>query len=283
MLDAHPRTTYTQAICRRFALLLGFEGMHMQQPYESYTLTQYLPDRYKKTRSDVIVENGVALSVNGNVWLTLMCTPTHLPALGVGFLYNEGIISNADELEDVHICDNQTIIDIWLNKSVEKPVDWRRTTGCTGGYTSVRPDHQSDLSAQAMIYTPDQINHLVQHLFESQDLYRKAGGVHASALSNGHDILLVSEDVGRHNTLDKIAGRMLLENIVPDDRILLTTGRVSSEMLQKAGSIGAPLLISRTSPTSASIEMAETFGITLVGYARSKRFSVYTHQHRIRL
>jgi FdhD protein len=122
---------------------------------------------------------------------------------------------------------------------------------------------------------------LVALLFEAQELYRETGGVHTSALSDGTQIALSAEDIGRHNTLDKIAGLCLMQNIWPETRILITTGRISSEMLQKAARMGAPILISRTSPSSLSIEMAERYGITLIGYARTQRFNVYTSKGRI--
>jgi FdhD protein len=100
-------------------------------------------------------------------------------------------------------------------------------------------------------------------------------------LSDGEKILLSAEDIGRHNTLDKIAGLCLMNNIWPETRILITTGRISSEMLQKAARLKVPILISRTSPSSLSIEMAERYGITLIGYARTHRFNVYSNSQRV--
>jgi FdhD protein len=121
----------------------------------------------------------------------------------------------------------------------------------------------------------------LEQFFESQVLYRETGGVHTSALSDGEKIVISAEDIGRHNTLDKIAGLCLMQGVSPTTRILLTTGRISSEMLQKAARMNVPILISRTSPSSLSIEMAERYGITLVGYARTHRFNVYANLQRI--
>jgi FdhD protein len=118
-------------------------------------------------------------------------------------------------------------------------------------------------------------------LFDVQDLYRETGGVHTSALTDGERILLSAEDIGRHNTLDKLAGMCLMQNVWPARRILMTTGRISSEMLQKAVRLGAGILISRTSPSSLSIELAEKWGITLIGYARRNKFNLYAHPERI--
>jgi FdhD protein len=125
------------------------------------------------------------------------------------------------------------------------------------------------------------VGRVVEMLIESQVLYRETGGVHSSALTDGEKIVFIADDIGRHNTLDKIAGLCLMNDVWPETRILITTGRISSEMLQKAARLQAPILISRTSPSSLSIEMAERYGITLIGYARRDRFNVYSNGQRI--
>jgi FdhD protein len=246
--------------------------------YERYEFKKWEPHD-----AETIVEAPVSLTVNGQVWLSFMCTPVNLEALAVGFLYNEGVLESMDEVEDVRVCEHGDNVDVWLNRSVEQPKSWRRTSGCTGGITAVdllaRPNvsFESDKPKVA----PEAIGHLVEMLFESQELYRETGGVHTSALSDGEKILLSAEDIGRHNTLDKIAGLSLMNNVWPETRILITTGRISSEMLQKAARLEAPILISRTSPSSLSIEMAERYGITLIGYARTHRFNVYSNSQRV--
>jgi len=121
----------------------------------------------------------------------------------------------------------------------------------------------------------------MKQLLKFQDLYKKSGGMHTSALCDGDRIILIVEDIGRHNTLDKLAGKILLEQIKPIECIILTTGRISSEMIQKAGRIGASLVISRTSPTSLSIQMAEKLGVTMIGYARHEYFIIYAHPEKI--
>jgi FdhD protein len=205
--------------------------------------------------------------------------------MALGFLYNEGVINSMDEVENIHVCEHGDNVDVWLNRSVEQPESWRRTSGCTGGVTAVdllaKPEVSFDRNRLEV--QPEAIGDLVEKLFESQSLYRETGGVHTSALSDGLEILVSAEDIGRHNTLDKIAGMCLRRNIWPENRILITTGRISSEMLQKAARLNAPILISRTSPSSLSIEMADRYGITLIGYARRHRFNVYSNTQRVGL
>jgi len=235
--------------------------------------------------SETIVEAPVSLTVNGKVWLSFMCTPVHLEALAIGFLYNEGIINTMNEVENVHVCEHGDNVDVWLSHAAEQPENWRRTSGCTGGVTAVdllaKPDVNFD--EHRLEVQPEAVMKLVEKLINAQELYRTTGGVHTSALCDGEKVLVAADDIGRHNTLDKIAGLCLMKNIWPEKRVLITTGRISSEMLQKAARLEAPILISRTSPSSLSIEMAQRYGITLIGYARQHRFNVYSNPQRVGL
>jgi FdhD protein len=257
-------------------------GVSMLAPQKSIHYERYEFDKWAPFDAETIVEAPVSLTINGEAWITFMCTPVDLEAMAVGFLYNEGIIEAMDEVADVRVCEHGDNVDVWLNHDAQQPTSWRRTSGCTGGVTAVdalaRPDVRFDGNQPR--FQPEVIGHLVDMLFDSQELYRETGGVHTSVLSNGETILVSAEDIGRHNTLDKIAGLCLMKNIWPETRILITTGRISSEMLQKAARLHAPILISRTSPSSLSIEMAERYGITLIGYARRQRFNVYSNAQR---
>ena len=240
----------------------------------------YRQGRWEAAASAVIGEAPVALTVNGAVWLTFMCTPTHLEAQAVGFLFNEGVIDSRAEVADVRPCATGENVDVWLHRAVTRPTHWTRTSGCTGGATQTAARHYPPIIDTVRL-SPEQVSGLITQLLEAQDLHRETGGVHASALSDGERLLLVTEDIGRHNTLDKIAGRCLLEGVDPRGKILLTTGRVSSEMLGKAARLRASAIISRTSPTSLSVQIAEDAGVTLIGYARRDRFTVYAHPERL--
>lgn len=257
----------------------------MITPQKAIHYERFEFNKWEPFDAETIVETPVSLTINGNAWLSFMCTPVDLEALAVGFLYDEGVINSMSEVEDVRVCQHGDNVDVWLSRTVEQPHSWRRTSGCTGGVTAVDLLAKPDVLFESDHPTvrPEAIGHLVEMLFESQELYRETGGVHTSALSDGERVLLSAEDIGRHNTLDKIAGLCLLRDIWPDTRILITTGRISSEMLQKSARLHAPILISRTSPSSLSIEMAERYGITLIGYARRQRFNVYSNAQRVGL
>lgn len=244
----------------------------------------YSMGKMEKKLTEVIGEKAVTLTINNEIWLTFMCTPNELEAMAIGFLYNEEIINVLEDVASLRVCDSRDNIDVWLNRAVEKPTRWTRTSGCSGGKTSVhkkplpgdnkRPTNGIQIPAQKVGYMIDQLR-------QAQDIYQKTGGVHTSALSDGEQIILMAEDIGRHNTLDKLAGRYLIEHIQLANKIILTTGRISSEMIQKAGRMGAAMVISHTSPSTLSVEMAEGLGITLIGYARHDRFTVYSYPERI--
>jgi FdhD protein len=255
---------------------------------------RYEFEKWREIDSETIVEAPVTLTVNGEVWMTFMCTPVHMEALAVGFLFNEGVIEGIAGVADVRVCEHGDNVDVWLTHEVTKPKKWTRTSGCTGGVTSVdfmdeiRPGQVSQVEVRAGDFTisPGQIGAMVEQLFDSQEIYKETGGVHTSGLGDGEKILISAEDIGRHNTLDKIAGLFMfsggdLLSTSTAPRLLISTGRISSEMLQKASRMGVPVLISRTSPSSLSIQMAERRGITLIGYARRNRFQVYSHAGRI--
>lgn len=253
----------------------------MGTPNHEIKFHQFHAGGWKQIEGGVISEFPVSLTVNGEVWLTFMCTPAQLEALAIGFLYNERIIETLDEIIDVRLCAAGDNVDVWLKKTVEAPREWRRTSGCTGGYSAMELQEKSNVKLNGFSITPGAIGKLVDKLFESQELYRKVGGVHTSVLSDGLEVILMAEDIGRHNSLDKLAGLYLVNHIQLENKVIITTGRISSEMLQKSAQIGAAVVVSRTSPSSLSIQLAESYGITLIGYARRDRFNVYSHAERL--
>jgi FdhD protein len=247
--------------------------------------------RYSKTGkwesidARVITETTVSLTVNGQTWLSFNCTPTGLDVLAVGFLFNEGLIESREEIAVVDVCKQENNVDVWLHHPITQPTRWRRTSGCTGGVTSVGESELGETLSTPIstghFVAPDLLLSCMEQLLQIQELYRAVRGVHCSALSDGRQILAHAEDIGRHNTLDKLAGRVLLDNLRVDPVVILTTGRVSSEMLQKSARLGASIVLSRTSPTSQSVALADRLGITLAGYARRSQMLVYTHNERL--
>lgn len=252
-----------------------------QQPLTPIHYLKYSSHNLEESAGGVITEANIGLTVNGEPWLSFMCTPSQPEALAIGFLFNEGVINTMDEVEILQLCEHGDNVDVWLNHPVEKPAKWRRTSGCTGGVTTDKAQESTLPLDSDDKMSIDLVLSWMDRLLENQELYREVRGVHCSILTNGVEILAQAEDIGRHNTLDKIAGIVMMEDIQAERRMILTTGRISSEMLQKSARLGAAILVSRTSPSSMSIELAHQFGITLIGYARRNQCHVYTHPERL--
>jgi len=253
------------------------------------TTTRSLPVQYiqfnagnwKVNQAQIVVEKPVSLTVNGKVWLDLLCTPAQLENLAVGFLFNEGLIKSAKEIGNIYVCPTMDNIDIWTHTSLVKPADWRKTSGCSGGQTSQNDNDILSPALAAIEILPEEVNELLQMFLAYQKTHLESRGVHTSALSDGKQILAFADDVGRHNTLDKLAGNCLLNEIPLPQPVIMTTGRISSEMLQKSAKMGCSVIISLTSPNNFSIELANKWGITLIGYTRHNSFNIYTHAERI--
>jgi FdhD protein len=128
---------------------------------------------------------------------------------------------------------------------------------------------------------PDAVFKLMDDLAHRAEQYKSHGGIHSAAVGDGEDLLLYAEDLGRHNTLDRIAGEAFFKGIDLSGRLLVTSGRVSSEMVAKAAVLGIGLIASRTSPTDMAVQISDKLGITLIGYVRARKFNVYAHPERI--
>jgi FdhD protein len=247
----------------------------------STSYQQLTSEGWSAVDSGVPEEAPLSIYVNGLELATFMCTPVQQDALALGFLANEGLISGLDEVVVIHVCGAGTCVDVWLNHSVKRPERSIVTSGCGGGLTFDDLSEQIKPLDSNRCVKPSQIQRMMRQLNSAGQLYREVRGVHTSALTDGERLLLLAEDVGRHNTLDKLRGLALLKGLETQDLILLSSGRISSEMLNKAAGMGVPVIASRTSPTSLSVALAQAWGITLIGYARQSRLNVYTAAERL--
>lgn len=236
---------------------------------------------WKQVESEVIQEELITLYVNGLELATIMCSPREQAELAVGFLANELLIDSLDEVRILHVSQLGCCVDIWLNRHFVKPERVVITTGCGGGITFIDPTIGVQPLEQDLTTDPKKLVSLFNQLHSPGSLHARTRGVHAAGLSDGDRLLVIAEDIGRHNTIDKVRGTTLLQGIDSSGLMLLATGRISSEMLRKAALMGCPLVASRNSPTSLSVAMAEAWNITLVGYVRRGSMRVYAHPERL--
>lgn len=247
------------------------------------TYRRYESGRLEPATGQVVSEALVRLHVNGVELAMLMCTPHELDWLALGFLRSEGLIKGLQDVRRVVVCPSRACVEVWLtDANVKMPAVRVITSGCGGGITFADLTEAADPLGAAICVTPRQLGRLMFKLQTAQGTHDgRTRGVHTSALAEGEELLAVVEDVGRHNTIDKLWGRCLVEGIATENRILLSTGRISSEMLNKAAHMQVPVVISRTSPTSLSIALAEAWNVTLVGYARRDSLNVYSGAARV--
>jgi FdhD protein len=250
-------------------------------PFTYWTLDN---NRIEAVAGGIVEETRLSIYVNVQEVATVMCSPLEQEALALGFLFNEGIINSMDEVGLIRANATRTTVDILLTRSDFSPP--RRmvlTSGCGGGVSfqdlqRTHPALQTDFRTE-----PSVIFDLMRSMKGAARLYNKVRGVHTCIMGDKHGMLLSAEDVGRHNTIDKIAGKALMQQISTGDRILVTSGRISSEMLNKARVLGTPIVVSHTSPTSLTVGLADAWNICVVGYVRQQSMRVYTHPERLGL
>lgn len=236
---------------------------------------------------EVITEYPFTVFVNGEELITLLCSPKALDYLAIGFLLSEGLIHQKTDLVRWHVDEEKGRIEIEAlgTSSLVKELLGKRTmtTGCGKGtiFYNVVDSFQSKGIHCNLQFSASDLLQLMNRFNKDSELFLKTGGVHSTALSDGKEFLLFHEDVGRHNALDKMIGEAFLKEISLKDKIVLTSGRISSEMLIKAAKREIPVILSRSAPTDLSIALGETLGITVIGFARGGKMNVYTGTQRI--
>ena len=242
---------------------------------------RYENGRFEQFDRPVVREQPLTIVANGVELATFLCTPVQLDYLTIGFLAFEGIIHGVEDIRTLDVDPEYSVVEVELTTELVMPKKRVFTSGCGMGLTfTLRLSHYPPLASNLTL-TPEQIFPLMQQLFDGATMYKASRGIHAAALSDEKQVILLAEDIGRHNALDKILGEALVKGMPTAGRILLTSGRISSEMLRKGANMGTPFLISRTSPTTLAIEAAKRLGITVIGYVRRNSFNLYTHPERL--
>ncbi len=254
------------------------------------TLIIRTKDGHSEETTDLVAaEIGFTLNVNDRQVVTLLCTPDELDAMAIGFLVSEGILHDRESLLDLTVDEKNYTVSIAL---ADLPADIDAafhkktiTSGCGRGITFTDAAALRNLPANKTRITisPAEIQDLLKEFRSASELYIRTGGVHSAALADRKTIHLFAEDIGRHNAVDKLIGKAFLAGIPVEDKVLLSSGRISGEIMTKVIRSRIPVLISRTAPTCMSITYAEDHGVTLIGFARGSRMNIYSHPGRILL
>ena len=258
-----------------------------RQPTCQCAIRKYADGHFTAMNDQVVAEARVELVVNDDeLRLALLCLPRQLPELAVGFLRGEGALRSRDEIERIDM--DQAGRTVRLRGRFDPDAldairrRWTWGTGCGGGGTSAQlnPEAYQPLASSLEVGAETLVG-LVRGFMGAMEMWKATGGVHACALASEAELLIVAEDIGRHNAFDKVIGRAVLDGLDTSDKLILTTGRLSAEMVSKAVAAHVPIVVGRGAVTALAIDLARKFGLTLVGFARAGQFNVYTGFQRI--
>lgn len=235
----------------------------------------------------VILESPLTLFIDGEQYITLVCSPQHIEELVYGFLYSDAIIQGTQDVEGLTMLEEQGAVRVRLREELDdrKRARGRRviTSGC--GKSSVFYDVQDLVSQRpvrsAVELTTDTLHLIMKEFDQGSDVFRATGGTHSCAICKGDQMLFFASDIGRHNALDKCVGFLLMNKIVPEECYFLSSGRISSEMVYKCMRAGIGVVASRAATTELAIKVAEQVNMTLIGFVRAGRMTIYTHPERV--
>ena len=271
--------------------MLALEAAHVVPPPAQRVPLQAWRNGSASTGERILAEEvPVAFSYDGAAHAVLMATPDDLEDFALGFTYTEGIITAAAELAELDIVSvaDGIVLRMWLtgDRSDAFAARRRRFVGPAGcgmcGLESLAEANRTiPLASHDLQVTRRDIEEAVAALPASQQLNMQTRAVHAAAFWRPDQSLVLREDVGRHNALDKLAGALLREGLPAADGVIVLSSRISIELVQKAGMMGAAIIVGVSAPTALAVRTAEATGLTLVGIARDDGFEVFTHPERI--
>ncbi len=242
-------------------------------------------NKVEQLTDEVIEEYPLTIAINGSDLLTLQCSPHWLKELAVGYLLSEGLICGKQDILSLKedFSSNRIFVET-VNKELVAARLNRKPTKATGGSSSFSSSKLDDFILESSLQVSAEIIFaFADYLSGRSDLFARTGGVHSSLLCDKDQVLLFADDVGRHNAVDKIIGRAALDGIPLDDKILVCSGRISSEMIFKALKNRIPVVVSRSAPMAPAIETARKHQATLVCFVRGRRMNIYSGEERILL
>jgi FdhD protein len=251
---------------------------------ETMDIIKIQDDSFHRIAEGVSEEIPLTLEINGHELATLLCSPDHLDNLVTGFLFTSGLIKDFPSLKSL-IIDTERFSAAARIEGDESEFVFKRvyTSGCGKGVIFHNPMdviHKTRLD-DGFVMIPSEIAGLMREFIKGSPEHAQTRGVHSGALASRGRILIFRDDIGRHNALDKVIGEALSQGLDLSDTVMLTTGRISSEILSKVLRCRIPVIAALGSPTNQAIKLARVVNLTLVGHVRGTRMDVYSGEERL--
>ncbi|MDY6837367.1 MAG: formate dehydrogenase accessory sulfurtransferase FdhD [Thermodesulfobacteriota bacterium] len=254
----------------------------------TYHVSEFVDDGLKEAEVTAIQEVPLTVFLNNHEVVTLLCTGKHPKYLALGFLKSDGLITDLKQVQEVLVDEEKERIKVYVktsHESFELPRLGRSITSGCGKGTNFEQNMETIAATKVtskLTISPRQILALASELQKRSTLYQRTRGCHNASLCTAQEMLLFREDIGRHNAIDMICGQCFLDGISTDDKLIVTTGRIASEILLKTLRLGVPILVSGSAATRLSIDLARKTNITLVGLVCMGRMIIYNSGGRVR-
>ncbi|UXU55516.1 formate dehydrogenase accessory sulfurtransferase FdhD [Staphylococcus agnetis] len=258
-----------------------------QDIHYNQKIIRYEHGQLHETYDDYVTEFPLTIMINGEEFATVICSPTHLNELILGFLASEGVILKRQELKQIDIDESKGFVHVELTYNVHDRIQLsnkRLVASCCGKSREFYFQNDAAIAKTSMSKIqlhPEQVLTMMHRLQDESETFQATGGLHNAAISDGDAFYIHRQDIGRHNALDKLYGYCIDNEISVRDKILIFSGRISSEILIKAAKIGVGMIISKSAPTNLAIQLANDLNITAIGFVRNQHFNIYSHAHRI--
>ena len=246
-------------------------------------MLRYEKGRISEQPDDLPIEQPVRLTVNGREIATLVASPHELRFLVAGFLRTQGFVRDAADILMLGVCSDSGAASVSIRGELPERLTPVLTSGCGAGISFSLAAGPARPAAPECRFTRSAVMGMMREMAVLSERYGRHGGIHSAAVSDGERIIFHAEDLGRHNTIDRLAGQALLNGVDLAGTLLLTSGRVSAEMAAKAASLGVAMIASRTSPTDMALRICGENGIGLLGYVRGDSLRVYAAAERLLL
>jgi len=257
------------------------------KPTVTTNIAKWKNNNWQMEKDLVVREDVVAVYFNEQELVRLHCSPDHVDELVVGYLKASGLVKQKSDITNLKVIAEENTVYVSALGSFTTATSYDPisvTTGCGQGpafYHCWQGDPLLSPVTSTVKLSPKEILSLVRELHGQSELFKLTGGVHSAALGDTQGLMSFRQDIGRHNAVDKVIGNCILENITTEDKALIVSGRISSDIIFKAALSKFPLVVSPSAPTHLAIDLARRLGVTVVGFARGTRLSVYSEVWRL--